>query len=78
MCYPKLIGKADKIRQQLIGFLVIMQYRPAPSRNTKSLAESMLRGFDEADTLEKLSTQRELESMVEDDGVLICPLFVLH
>ena len=38
----------------------------------------MLRGFDEADTLEKLSTQRELERMVEDDGVLICPLFVLR
>lgn len=45
-----------------------VQYRPAVHRSGKSLAENMLRGYDEAATLDKLAAQRELEDMIEEDG----------
>ena len=54
-----------------------MQYRSAAPRNTRSLAESLLRGFDEADTMEKLSEQREQESMVEEEGVRLTSWYTL-
>lgn len=46
----------------------VAQYRPAVSRSAKSLSENMLRGYDEAATLDKLAAQRELEDMIEEDG----------